>query len=400
MFSRGLPTFGALVAIVIAPIASGGSFTVDDDDPGADFAQVVDALSSPLVQDGDVLLVQPGQYLPFQIDGRSIVVVGQGSNPLDVVFSTPPGLNRVDNLGPGQHVALANVSFGTLYASSSHGVITLQGVEGSLDLTNVSDCRVEGSSFRAIFAWGVTLRSSRASLSSCDIAGVDGIAAVFVDDQSAVTIASSNARGGDGEDASGFFTQGGDGGPGIILHGVATLLGPSSSIEGGNGGYGADIPEDGLGGPAILLQPGGVVRHSRTDLVPGTTPCTGIPADIIEDGGGTVLTPTPPLVATVLSGAPFAGQTLDITAHAWDGAFVAPFAGLAFESVQLAGVTGVLCTNVGVFLGSQVLVGTTSLSLSVPLAPGIPPGTVAFTQSVAIDAMTSRLSNCVPVVIR
>jgi hypothetical protein len=61
------------LTLLLAPLA-GQVFTVDDDGP-ADFSQITEAIASPLVGDGDVLLVEPGDYASFTLT-KALEVVG------------------------------------------------------------------------------------------------------------------------------------------------------------------------------------------------------------------------------------------------------------------------------------------------------------------------------------
>ena len=78
------------LALVLALVAPAAQWTVDTAVP-ADFDEIADAIASPLVADGDTLLVQPGDYASFTLtrDLRLIAPAGTEFTAPSVVVSEP-----------------------------------------------------------------------------------------------------------------------------------------------------------------------------------------------------------------------------------------------------------------------------------------------------------------------
>ena len=71
--------FSALQVLLAASVGAQQTWTVDDDGP-ADFNEIAQAIASPTVADGDILLVATGSYARFQLDKALDVLAlpGQG----------------------------------------------------------------------------------------------------------------------------------------------------------------------------------------------------------------------------------------------------------------------------------------------------------------------------------
>ena len=73
--------------------------------PGSQYTSIADAVAA--AADGDVILVRPGGYQPFAVDGKALVLAGDGPpgappTLLHTAFDHPV----IKNLGPDQEVVL------------------------------------------------------------------------------------------------------------------------------------------------------------------------------------------------------------------------------------------------------------------------------------------------------
>ena len=397
--------FLAVVVLLAHSTAHADTFTVDDDGP-ADFAQVTDALASPLVEDGDVLLVEPGDY-QFKVDGRSITLVGTGASPGEVRFLGGIAFNQfgIRNLAADQVVAITNAALLTWPVVKCEGTVVLTEVEGILLMDRSLDCRIEGSDFES-----VSVTSSRAEFSRCQSQSTLGISngSSGTGESSFVHFAQSVASGSDGANA-GIFSGAQDGSPGVRVRGsVLVVSGPGSVLRGGDGGFGDTIPFDGDGGAGIQIgcasfgaTPGGTVRYSGVALLPGKTPCTGVLAPAIESCGTvSVNTPTLPDPSLERASPIVAGQTLELQTHAVDQAFVMTWVGRPHVFEPHFQAVGRQSVAIRAQIGQGYAVGAV-LSAFLDLPASLAPGTVLHFQSLAIyPDGTARFTNSVPAVVR
>lgn len=219
-----------LAAPALLPPA--GNVLLVDDDGSAPFATIQAAVDA--AQDGDVVLVRPGNYAGFRIADKALVVVGD----LGAEVRVQGGIRVVD-LAAAKTVVLANLS--------STGAASLEPeLSSGLDLANdaghvrVEACVLAGGYF---YAHGARVRGcADVTLVGCDLrAGpsvgfyptdADGIAAL---ESSRVTIYGSAVRGGDGPPSSCTQLLGNSGGDGGDVR-SAFLFAGNSSFRGGRGG--------------------------------------------------------------------------------------------------------------------------------------------------------------------
>ena len=213
----------ALTALTLATSAIAGTFTVDDDG-GADFTEIRDAIAA--ASNGDLILVAPGSYQDFTL-GKGLVIMG-----------TAPGVqvssgSRISSLAGNRRAVMADMSFTDLQVVNCNGAVVLDNlmVAGAapsdyVQVTNSSDVRFHelvvnaGTGFRS----GVFVSGSRSELVDCDVeadaapgAGNDGVSGISLNDSSFAHIAGSSVRGGTGADgnfATCFSFSAGPGGDG------------------------------------------------------------------------------------------------------------------------------------------------------------------------------------------
>ncbi|MCA8979754.1 MAG: hypothetical protein KDC14_06990 [Planctomycetes bacterium] len=139
------------LALVLALVAPAAQWTVDTAVP-ADFDEIADAIASPLVADGDTLLVQPGDYASFTLtrDLRLIAPAGTEFTAPSVVVS-------------GAHeVTIAGLSTPQLTLSNVTGRLTLdECVVGWWTLEPDTGVLVWQGECRVEFCNEVVIRDSR-----------------------------------------------------------------------------------------------------------------------------------------------------------------------------------------------------------------------------------------------
>jgi hypothetical protein len=226
----------AATVVALASTAAGQVFTVDDDGP-ADFAEITDAIASPLVADGDRLVVAPGSYDAFVLTkaleivgvaerawyGLDLPTVASGSRVEDVegfalvgldlqelFVARVPGRGRIEgcDLTAYWGGGLVAVDCGGLVVSGSHllGRISCypdgpnqMGPAASVRRSTVvfSGCTLQGggedggggcATHYGTGAWGLALfEGSYALVSDCDVRGypwsiVLPVSAIHVED--------------------------------------------------------------------------------------------------------------------------------------------------------------------------------------------------------------------------
>lgn len=238
------------------------TWTVDDDDPSADFAGLSQAL---LVADSnDVVELFPGSYAAAGTM-RSATILGQPD-----AGGALPFVNTLRAVGMFsfwmQDVDALRVDVG-----ATDGRITLEGVVvGQLRATKCSDVTV-GNSTLGPFGPGVHASASRIELRSCEVHGSEasgpqspGSAGMLVENGSDVLLADFLVFGGDGVAGGSFGDQGG--GPGVSLQSGSTLRTrgwPDDMILGG-----FDPFEFSLKQPGIQTEPGTTVLYSQSHDFP------------------------------------------------------------------------------------------------------------------------------------
>ena len=381
-------------------MAFAGTFTVDIQmGPGADFQEVTDALSSPLVGDGDTLLIRPGSYKRV-LSSLSVTMRGLGADPSDVNFFGDSWTNSIfeDCTGP---IRFSNLEFRGLYFVNCSQPIHLMDVDLSeLNLSDARFVRYENTVLdTSLFGFRTTINDSHVEFLNCYLRGASGGGtAAYVHSYSYARFANCQFVGGRGDDSSPWFPYGGDGGAGLHVAQSSRvhLIGKTgNSIQGGGGGYGDSIPEDGAGAPALVLGNDCTVRLSNFELVGGWDPENTVQAPGYSGPASalTIALIPDPLMMRTGSFSPGDMSTFFLLGE--PGAPVIAFFGTQVTTTPLPGIIGALGTNFTSPFVTGQLNGSGRFSFPVTVPLGIPVGTLATMQSGMIYTSdgSTRLTN-------
>jgi len=129
--------------------------------PGSDFTTIVDALAA--ASDGDTLLVRSGDYLPFIIQDRTIIIAaapGASVNVQSSLGSGAPAGIIVRSIGASQAVVLEGLTLNGIEGFGTQGSAGLS-VEASQGQVWVQDCQIVGGS-------GSLFPNPAIAVASCD----------------------------------------------------------------------------------------------------------------------------------------------------------------------------------------------------------------------------------------
>ncbi len=145
----------------INPSVGTGPYTTFVDDaanalaPYNDIQTAIDAS-----QNGDVIVVCPGNYGGFQISNREITLRGLGSQPADVNI-TQQGMNRIATIKSGSAVEISNMKFENGQSQTSAGAIMILGSEVKLvNMEFMNNQSPEGGAIYAGFDTKLIIDSS------------------------------------------------------------------------------------------------------------------------------------------------------------------------------------------------------------------------------------------------
>jgi len=211
-------------ALLTLPAVSAQTLWTVDDDGGADALDIPAAVA--LASDGDVILVEPGSYSGFTLDGLGVDVVGRAG-------ALVVGTVDVRDLGAGQDIVLRGLEIDAAPGGVFGTGVRLTDCDG---LVLVEDVHVTDTTL----GFEIT-RCADVGLMRCSAFGTSSILAsqpgrgVLADDSS-VSLYACDFRGGSGVPAAcDPHAPGGDGAVGVQLTG-GFLFDHGSSIEGGYGG--------------------------------------------------------------------------------------------------------------------------------------------------------------------
>lgn len=302
--------------------------------PGG-FPDVAAALA--VANDGDVLLVQTGNYPGFSVTTPvTILAIGavNVTQPI-TIHSVASGLVALSRPNAPQLVIAgcsAPIVLQDLALGPQNGELA---IGAYLDVASSGDVRVRGStigqpSSRASSA--VAIVDSRVEIVRTHVRGAPGLASAAIPPAgdgapgivarglSDVHLSLSSSRGGRGGDA--LVSSGGDGAPGIRLEDTSTLLVTGMEnlgeiVLGGDGGLGSSCVLHGLAASGIEMSATSSVRWSSSIVQGGSNPCTGwVPAFA---GLGTVTTPPSSDPILLLIGHPNAGQSVSLVVRGRPG---------------------------------------------------------------------------------
>lgn len=397
---------GLALSLLLSASAEATETWIVDDDGGAgiDFADLPTAVDSPLVADGDILLVQPGTYDTLVVT-RPLTILGQGDSPSDVYITTFDGIGSDTITDVVGAVTVANVEIqGHFYVRDCSGPVTLAHViAGPTELSWTEQVRVEDMDVNGGTS-GLYIRDAAVEVNACDVTN-----SVIVSADAYLRMASTPVLGSDGSDATAWFPHAGDGGGAIRIYDAEVqLVGRGELVQGGDGGWGNICSEDGQGGPALHLDddhvgPPGFARHSGVRLQGGYIPdlsCSENPqADPILIEIGSVVEPESPDPLLRRVGVPRPGATIELSVAASESTAIALFAGFTPLNLEIPGTVGRLAVTPDLILATGV--GVSPLEVTFTLGTDVPLGLVAHAQAVSLypSGEAQRFSNPVALVI-
>jgi len=230
-----------LAPFVLATAPASDVIVVDDDSaPPAEFASIQAAIDA--APSGATILVRPGVYEAFEIDAKSLSIVGieeGGERPL--IFGPLSGVVRVHDVAATQQVVVRGIDLSQrVELEDNAGAVMFEDVVGKVALyVNLcSDVLLARCSFEPTGATAVVVYSS--NLHAWEVVargGADGHA--FYANASTLFLSGCVGEGGDGSAGASspftFFCDGGDGGDGVHLV-SSTCHALDNDLSGGGGG--------------------------------------------------------------------------------------------------------------------------------------------------------------------
>ncbi len=264
-------TVASLALLLVAPPAlAQGSVIVVDDAPGppADFDDVQDAVDA--AADGDVVLVRPGIYTGFTVDGKALRVLGieeGGERPR--LFGFGSSL-RVQNLAAGQETTVRGFDVDVFTNLQNNlGDVVLEDLtgQGSVGITNSDSVLLIRNESYGIAVTNSTVHAWELDVEGAPSSGEDGIRLT----DSFLFLSGSTVDGADGVPGSSgsfgfpFCGNGGAGGDGIQLVN-STCQAIDCVFDGGSGGP-PGIPK--IGPPCSAGPPGSDVNGPGLQTIAG-----------------------------------------------------------------------------------------------------------------------------------
>lgn len=408
------PVVHTLAATVFATFtASQQTWTVAMNG-AAQFTEIGPAVAA--AADGDVILVEPGNYAPFAVRGKGVTIVGRSAGVFQSGFGPGPAVPpiTIENLAPHQRVTVLALHVfnsltpeatvvvrncaGPVWVESmfadSYGATTLL-VEDSDDVvlvdffgqTNAGFTLPDGTPLRRP---GARFVASSVSGYGCTFTGSHGVL-----QGNLFPSANAPARGGDGIEVVGSRVRlsggriGGGSGNGWFN---------GTCLVGAGGGDGAVLASQGGAPPELALRDVAVSGGSPAFQTCGPPTFPGQPWRllagqlVLQSGGARLLTGDPGV---------FAPGTLDLELEGEpnDAAFV--FAGFPAATTQVLGLPLHLASP-AIALGLATLGpnGQATLPVAVPpLGAGAPPVRLVF-QSLVIGAGAVFATNPTALLVR
>ncbi len=258
------------LALCALLLAGPTTWTVDDDGP-ADFASISDAVSSPLVSDGDTLLVYHGSYPAFTLDRELRIVAAagdiflvEGCNVIGAPTFTIAGMRTENTLviGVSGRGTFDDCQFGVLEVVPDWDIVW----QGSTEFKSCAELLVTRSVFHGAegcypdLTWtepALVVSSSNLALVDCVLQGgaddlcnghpTDGAKPALDTSNSFVTISGCSLYGGQGITGLGF-----PGAPAIEMSGVVRVRGSFHHVVRGGSGWGGLAPPFAGSGTATI----------------------------------------------------------------------------------------------------------------------------------------------------
>jgi len=199
------------------------------DDGGGDFDSIQDAIDA--ASSGDVIVVHPGGYGSFDLDGKGLAIVGTG---VDDVFVNE---SWIRNVPAGESATVAGVRFSAspFAAGTAPAALTLHDNAGSVWL---EDCRIQVAFFagvsRAIFEIEDSASVVVLGMRTRSIGGTGSVAVPGIDIlRSSVHVYDSDFEASTGQTSFGLPAS--DGGVGAVVGRDSFLFASSTRFQGGAG---------------------------------------------------------------------------------------------------------------------------------------------------------------------
>lgn len=376
------PIATVLVALSAPALAQNQVWTVDWAVPSdADFEHIQDAVDA--AADGDTIVVREaiGAYRGFRVDGKSLVIQGEGYVPVFELGFADVASSAIEirNLAPDQSVVIRNLTHARTFHVGNPGV----DLRDNLGSVWIEDCILDGTN-----GHGVRVDACAAvTFTRCEVFATSFRVGVRSTDSN-LFLVDSTVVGGKGADGGAQLP--GVGGAGLEISGGSARL-QASTITGGEGGDagfgpGACFP-GGAGGPGVeVLAPAPLVTLADSILAGGAggtvTPHFGC---LEPDGpaGPTTVDPFGAIVATAQGSRGFRVQSPvregETAAATYSGAagelaflLAAPPAGAPLPLPSFEGVLFVDALALVVLPGG-VLDASGELEQAL-VAPTLPPG--------------------------
>ena len=403
-------TVSALACASLPALA--GVIVVDPGGSGdaTDLPQAIAAAS-----EGDVLLVKPGLYSGFTIDGLSVHLVADGGivkvlgsvviqnlaasqrvtfDEIDVAPATvdhyvfPPAL-RIANCAGSVRLERCDVTAPSAYVDTCEGFGWWSPASDAVEVTNCS---------QIVIATGLLSGGEGVGSSDywCLDKGSDGGRGLAIENGH-VALHDVIARGGDGM----YDGYGGVGGNGVHVVGHSDLLASGLFAYGGDGGDSYDfigVAPIGNGGDGLYAEAGTVVRLLGGGFaggMPGSTCCwTNFPGQPLNVAG--TLMPYSGSPHRLLTSSPAReGSVLVLSVTGQPGDLVWMGLGFGPTMLHLPALNGALYLDPGTLLGPFPLATLAGSQVNVPLAiPELGPGidvALVDVQVLVLEAAGGRL---------
>lgn len=365
--------FSAIQVLLAASVGAQQTFTVDADGP-ADFAEITQAIASPLVADGDTLLVAPGLYSSFVLD-KALDVLAYPGKSFWALSITVDGAQSFSLVGAGTYyLDVRHVPGGGLIDRC--GVIGIEFDDGSGSIYYVGRTRIEDSV--GILLQRSLFRGGDACYPNGPSSAHDGVSI----DDSVVVIADSTLTGGDPAPDNcpqHYLTVG----AGLNVLGQSDVLVTGCSLTAGalhTWGFGRSALE--VAGSRVTVR--GNSAHTLTAYAPylavaldanSTVRVSGVLLDPTGLPAG-VLSPVPSEPFLWITGGEALGSVVTVNVFGPPGA--AALLGIGFRGAPLylpptddnlwLDPTGALVFLPMTTLGQEIL---TSFTFSLPMAPSL-----------------------------
>jgi hypothetical protein len=410
-------TVFALAAAIALHGSSAASTYVVDVAGSGQFFDIPPAIAA--AQDGDVLLVMPGNYSGFTAD-KGVTIIGYGA----VVIQSSAAATGV---GSSTHAALVNLRPPVLRVHDCAGAVIVQDFPvplGQLEVTHSSDVRMRGVAVltpRVHYTLhACTVEAARAEIVDSQLVAsqalmlpnfthVDGGAGVQCNPFSRVHFVLSSSHGGAGSDTNQQFNMAGFGGAGIYEEAGASLViagDASDVIQGGQNGVClacSDCSYDGAGAGDGLDAYGQCAYSGASILAQSYLfghQCLPDSSFAIV-GNATQVVPDDPTLD--ISGTPSAGQTVTFTLHADPGASAILFFGRQAIVVPDPNVEIELLTPKSRIVNLGTIPPSGVATFHWPINAGLSPG-VFFVAQAEVTGPSSvgalRRTNSIPIVLR